>query len=72
MSDRLPNIDNLCKNLENHKIHMCQLKLAGRMEEVESLQKNPSFICGNCGNPSNAEGALCAPGPLEKKLKPNG
>lgn len=66
MSDRLPIIDNLCKNLENHKIHMCQLKLTGKLDEVEKMLKNPYFICGNCGNIANAEGALCAPGPLEK------
>jgi hypothetical protein len=66
MSNRLPIIDNLCTNPENHKAHMCQLKSAGKLDEVERLARNPAFICGNCGHSSNTEGALCAPGPLEK------
>ena len=66
MSNRLPIIDNLCTNPDNHKVHMCQLKSAGKRVEVEKLAKNPVFICGNCGDSSNAEGSLCVPGPLEK------
>jgi len=65
MSDRLPIVDNLCKNPENHKVHMCELKSAGRDEEVRKLSENPQYICGNCGNTANKEGALCAPGPMD-------
>ncbi len=66
MSSRLPIVDNLCKNPENHKVHICELKLAKKLAQVEKLEKNPAFTCNNCGNLSNAEGALCAPGPLDK------
>jgi hypothetical protein len=66
VSDRLPIIDNLCKNPENHKTHLCELKSAKKMDKVEELTLNPKFICGNCGNSANTEGALCAPGPLEE------
>lgn len=65
MSDRLPIVDNLCRNPENHKFHLCELKSAKKMDEVSKLTENPKFICGNCGNKANQEGALCAPGPLE-------
>lgn len=47
---------------------MCELKAAGKSEEVAALAKvakGPRFICGNCGNKANEEGGLCAPGPLQ-------
>jgi hypothetical protein len=65
VSDRLPIVDNLCKNPENHKTHLCELKSAKKMDQVEKLTADPKFICGNCGNTANKEGALCAPGPLQ-------
>ena len=65
MSERLPRVDNLCTNPENHKFHMCELKAADKLEDLARLGKNPKFVCGNCGTGSNTEGALCAPGPLE-------
>lgn len=65
MSDRLPIVDNLCRNPENHKQHICELKSAGKNEEVAKLTKSPSHICGNCGNKASEAGALCAPGPLQ-------
>jgi len=65
MSDRLPIVDNLCRNPENHKRHMCELKLAQKTEEIEKLSRNPQYICGNCAGKANDKGALCAPGPLE-------
>ena len=64
MSDRLPIVDNLCKNPENHKTHLCELKSAKKMDEVNKLSVDPKYVCGNCGNSANREGALCAPGPL--------
>lgn len=66
MSDRLPIVDNLCTNPENHKTHLCELKAAGKKERVEELMENPEYVCGNCGNTSNTLGALCAPGPMDK------
>lgn len=67
MSDRLPKVDNLCTNPANHKMHMCELRLAGLTEKITKLQENPTFICGNCGTLANQEGALCAPGPADSK-----
>lgn len=66
MSDRLTIVDNLCRNPANHKFHMCELKAAGKTEEIKRLAKDPKFICGNCGNTANSEGALCAPGPFHE------
>jgi hypothetical protein len=63
MTTRLVNIDNLCTNQENHYNHICELTTAGKKEEVQRLQKNPQFVCNNCGQKSNSEVALCAPGP---------
>ncbi len=65
MSDRLPKVDNLCTNPENHKAHMCELRLAGRTVEIEKYTKDPKFICGNCATTANDAGALCAPGPMD-------
>jgi hypothetical protein len=65
MSDRLPNVDNLCTNPDNHKMHLCELTKAGKTGEIDRLQKKPAFICGNCGRKANTAGALCAPGPLD-------
>ncbi|WP_136809432.1 hypothetical protein [Desulfosediminicola flagellatus] len=67
MSDRLPIVDNLCTNPENHKAHMCELRLAGRDKEIEKYSKDPKYVCGNCGTQSNEQGALCAPGPLDSE-----
>ena len=66
MSDRLPNIGNLCTNPANHTLHICELTKAGKTSEVDKLQGYPKFICGNCGQKANAEGSLCAPGPFHK------
>ncbi len=65
MSDRLPIVDNLCRNPENHAMHMCELKSAKKTAEIEKYAKDPQYICGNCGNTANDKGALCAPGPLQ-------
>lgn len=65
MSDRLPKVDNLCKNPKNHKAHMCELRLANRTAALEKLAENPKFVCNNCGTEANDEGALCNPGPMD-------
>lgn len=67
MTERLPKVDNLCTNPANHKAHLCELRLAGRDQELAGLQANPLFVCGNCGGTANQEGALCAPGPLDRQ-----
>lgn len=67
MSERLPKVDNLCTNPENHAAHMCELRLAGKTAELKKYQENPKFICGNCAATANDQGALCAPGPLDGK-----
>lgn len=64
MTDRLINIDNLCTDPDNHKLHICELTKAGKIKEIDALQQNPTFICGNCAQKANVPGALCAPGPL--------
>lgn len=67
MSERLPKVDNLCTNPDNHKAHMCELRLAGRTAELKKYQENPTHICGNCATTANDMGALCAPGPIDSK-----
>ena len=63
MSERLTKVDNLCKNPANHEAHICELKTAGKTDDIERLQTNSSYVCNNCGAEANEEGALCAPGP---------
>ncbi len=65
MSERLPKTNNLCTNPANHRNHMCELRLAGKTEELERLGKDPKYVCGNCGTTACEVGALCAPGPLD-------
>ncbi|MGW8194209.1 MAG: hypothetical protein ACWGOX_08090 [Desulforhopalus sp.] len=63
MSNRLINKDNLCTNPENHTQHLCELAKKAQGDKIEQLKANPRFICGNCGQKANQQGALCAPGP---------
>lgn len=65
MSGRLPIVDNLCRNPENHRHHLCELRAAGRDAMVATYEISPTHVCGNCGARSNTAGALCAPGPLQ-------
>lgn len=66
MSERLVNIDNLCTNPENHESHICELMKNNKKEKIAELTQNPRFVCNNCGQKANQEGALCAPGPYHK------
>ena len=63
MPNRLPIKDNLCTNPANHKSHLCELVKHEQRDKIEKLMTNPRFICNNCGQKANKEGALCAPGP---------
>jgi len=63
MTGRLENVDNLCTNPENHKMHMCELTKAGKTDEISKLSESPTHVCNNCGRKANTQGALCAPGP---------
>lgn len=72
MSGRLPIVDNLCRNPENHRYHLCELKAAGRDALVATFEKNPLYVCGNCGSKANTAGALCAPGPLQADRESEG
>jgi len=46
-------------------MHICELQKAGKKEQIDMLQQNPEFVCGNCGQKTNSEGSVCAPGPLQ-------
>lgn len=61
---KLINVDNLCTNPDNHKSHLCELKKAGKKDAIAEFRKNPVFVCNNCGEKANTQGALCAPGPF--------
>lgn len=64
MPNRLPIKDNLCTNRANHENHICELIKNEQRDKVEKLTVHPRFICNNCGQKANQEGALCAPGPF--------
>ena len=66
MSGRLPVVDNLCRNPENHQHHFCELKAAGRYDDIAAFAAPPLFVCGNCGHKANKAGVLCAPGPYQE------
>ena len=46
---------------ENHKEHMCALKMAHRMELVRCLSDNPTVECANCGAQANRAENVCKP-----------
>jgi len=56
-----------CVHPEQHHLHICQLKKAGRKEVVSALTDNPGFICHNCNVLANKAEDLCNCSPFAKK-----
>ena len=59
-----------CQQPEEHPRHLCQLKRAGRVEEIARRSSRPAFICFNCGSQANRAVDLCNPGGLPDKSRP--
>lgn len=46
---------------ENHKEHMCQLRMQMNMELIQCLSDKPTVECGNCGAKANSPDNVCIP-----------
>lgn len=55
-----------CKEPEKHQLHICQLRKAGRQEEVAALMQDPGHTCHNCNAVAKDAQALCNPSPFAK------
>jgi hypothetical protein len=53
-----------CSTPQEHKVHMCQLKQEGKIEEIDRHSAKPKFVCNKCGAKADDEGYLCNPRPL--------
>lgn len=53
-----------CPTPKEHQAHMCQLKSAGRMEEIDLHLAKPTVVCGKCGARADEGAYLCNPRPL--------
>lgn len=55
-----------CKEPEKHQRHICQLRKAGRQEEVAALMMDPGHTCHNCNAVAKHAQDLCNPSPFAK------
>jgi len=51
-------------DIEQHKMHMCELRAGGAEDCILSLSENPAFTCQNCGAKADKAENLCAPEPI--------
>lgn len=61
MSDK----EHVCKNIENHNNHICQLVSKATAGEIINLVDLPNFICENCARVANSDENLCHPKNLD-------
>ncbi len=57
----LMNAKKPCKCIDNHPIHVCQLKIIGAQDLLEILTNNPIVKCENCGAEANTGSYVCWP-----------
>lgn len=50
---------------ENHKEHMCQLRMQMNMELLMCLSDKPTVECANCHVKANSERNVCRPVKLQ-------
>ena len=55
-----------CKDPERHQQHICQLRKAGRQEEVAAMMSDPGHICLNCNAVAKHAQDVCNPSPFAK------
>ena len=58
---------NECKDLQQHHLHICQLKKKGLNDLVAARTDNPGYICHNCNVVANRCEDLCNCSPVLKK-----
>ena len=46
---------------KKEKTTICKLKKKGKKEKIESLAKNPAFVCDKCGAKADEKARLCKP-----------
>ena len=45
-------------------LHMCKLRQAGMMEEIDRHSARPTMVCSKCGAKADDAAYLCNPRPL--------
>ncbi|MCM0080770.1 hypothetical protein L4X63_04120 [Geomonas sp. Red32] len=50
-----------CAKPGEHKVHMCQLRAEGKLEEIDRHSEDPKFACNRCGAEADESGYLCQP-----------
>jgi hypothetical protein len=63
MSELLPNG---CKDPEGHRLHICQLRKEGRLQDVAALMDDPNHTCLNSNAVAKNAKDLCNPSPFAK------
>lgn len=56
----MPNENLNCASI-SHSEHLCSLYKKGCLTEMVYLQKDPNYVCQNCGRKSHAAENLCTP-----------
>jgi len=59
-------VEQKCIDPTEHWLHICQLRKAGKQEEVTELMKDPGHTCLNCNAVSKYAKNLCNPSPFSK------
>jgi hypothetical protein len=62
MSDVAPE----CKEPAEHWLHICQMRKAGKSDEVKELMQDPGHVCLNCNAVAQYAKNLCNPSPFSK------
>jgi hypothetical protein len=52
-----------CETPNTHDLHMCQLRQAGLMEEIDRRSAQATVVCNKCGARAKAGRDLCQPRP---------
>jgi hypothetical protein len=53
--------EHVCRDPEGHRLHICELRKAGRNGDVAALMADPGHTCLNCNAVANDAKNLCNP-----------
>jgi hypothetical protein len=50
------------KNIKETKIHLCDLAIRNKSDEIKKYAQDPQYVCFSCGQVADARENLCNPG----------
>jgi hypothetical protein len=56
----------VCKDPAGHRLHICQLRKQGRLQDVAALMEDPGHTCLNCNAVAKDAKDLCNPSSFAK------